>query len=71
MEEISKKIVVTIGRQFGSGGRVIGKKIAEQLGIAFYDKELIERAANESGIDKSFSKIWMRKDKPRLLFSCQ
>lgn len=54
MEEISKKIVVTIGRQFGSGGRVIGKKIAEQLGIAFYDKELIERAANESGIDKSF-----------------
>lgn len=42
--------IVTIGRQFGSGGRVIGKKLAEALGISYYDKELITLAAKESGL---------------------
>lgn len=41
--------VITIGRQFGSGGREIGQKIAEAYGIPFYDNELISRAAKESG----------------------
>lgn len=45
-----KKYVITIGRQFGSGGRSIGAKLAEKLGISFYDKELISLAAKESGI---------------------
>ena len=36
---MEKKIIITIGRQFGSGGRTIGKKLAEKLGIAYYDKE--------------------------------
>lgn len=45
-----EKIIITIGRQFGSGGREIGKKLAEHLGIAYYDKELIQLAAKESGI---------------------
>ena len=44
------KIVITIGRQFGSGGREIGKLIAEKLGINFYDKELISIAAKQSGL---------------------
>ncbi len=44
------KTIITIGRQFGSGGRYIGKKIAEELGIPFYDKELIEIAAKENGM---------------------
>lgn len=43
-------IIITIGRQFGSGGRVIGKKLAEELGISYYDKELITLAAKESGL---------------------
>ena len=47
-----EKTIITISRQFGSGGREIGKKLAEQLGIPFYDKELIEIAAKESGMDK-------------------
>lgn len=47
-----KKTIVTISREFGSGGRDVGKKLAEQLNIPFYDKELIEIAARESGIDK-------------------
>ena len=43
-------VVLTIGRTFGSGGRLIGKKVAEQCGMAYYDKELLELAAKESGM---------------------
>ncbi len=41
--------VITIGRQFGSGGREIGEKVAEHYGIKCYDKELLSKAAQESG----------------------
>ena len=41
--------VITIGRQYGSGGREIGKKLAEYFDIAYYDNELLSRAAKESG----------------------
>ena len=41
--------IITISRQYGSGGREIGQKIAEHYGIPFYDNELITRAAKESG----------------------
>ena len=43
------KTVITIGRQFGSGGREIGEKLAQAYNIKYYDKELIARAAKESG----------------------
>ena len=43
------KTIITIGRQFGSAGREIGEKLAEQLGVKCYDKELLSRAAKESG----------------------
>lgn len=42
--------VITIGRQFGSAGREIGYKVAKDLGIKLYDKEMLDRAAKESGI---------------------
>ena len=45
-----KKVVITIGRQYGSGGREIGQKLAGRLGIKCYDNELLDRAAKESGI---------------------
>ncbi len=48
---IMEKILVTIGRQYGSGGRMIGRQIAENLGISFYDRELIELASQKSGIE--------------------
>ncbi len=48
---MERQIVVTIGRSFGSNGRRIGDKLARELGIHFYDRNLIERAAKESGID--------------------
>ena len=43
------KTVITIGRQFGSAGREIGEKVAAHFGIKCYDKELLSRAAKESG----------------------
>lgn len=43
-------IAITIGRQFGSGGRDIGRLVADRLGISYYDKELIMKEAQESGI---------------------
>ena len=44
--------IITIGREYGSGGRQIGKEIANYFGIKYYDKELLEHAANDSGICK-------------------
>jgi cytidylate kinase len=46
--------VITISRQFGSGGRTIGKEVAERLGIPYYDKELVDRVAKESGFSHEF-----------------
>ena len=43
--------IVTISREFGSGGREIGIELAKRLGVDFYDKQLISLAAKESGID--------------------
>ena len=44
--------VITITRQYGSGGREIGRKLAEAYGIAFYDNEIISRAAKETGFSE-------------------
>ena len=45
-----KNIVITIARQYGSGGHEIGATIAHDLGIKLYDKEMLKRAAKESGL---------------------
>ncbi len=42
--------VITIGREYGSGGRTIGKLVAEKLGIPYYDRELVDKAAKQSGL---------------------
>ena len=47
---MDKRLVICIGRQFGSGGREIGQGLAEKLGIPLYDKEILKKAAAESGI---------------------
>lgn len=47
---MNKKFIVTIGRQFGSGGSEIGYRLAQELGIKYYDKDLVVQAAKESGI---------------------
>ena len=48
--------VITISRQFGSGGRTIGRQVAEKLGIPCYDQELIEQLAEKSGFTKEYIK---------------
>lgn len=45
-------LVITIGRQFGSGGRNVGEKVAEYFNIPFYDKELVEMAAQKSNLSQ-------------------
>jgi len=49
-----KKTIITISRQFGSGGRTVGRIVAEKLGIPFYDKELVEQVALDSGFAENF-----------------
>ena len=52
--EKKTNLIISIGRQFGAGGRAVGKLLAEKLGIAYYDKELIFEAAKEYGFAPEF-----------------
>ncbi len=55
MNEDSKTpVVITIGRQFGSGGRELGRRLATALGINYYDKELLQQAAERAGVASDF-----------------
>ena len=47
---MSSNIVITMARQYGSGGRTIGEELAKKLGISYYDKDIIRMASEESGI---------------------
>ena len=51
------KIIITIARQYGSGGREIGEKVAAKLGIKLYDKELIKEAASRGSLDEGVSEM--------------
>ncbi|MCD7807314.1 MAG: cytidylate kinase-like family protein [Lachnospiraceae bacterium] len=58
--------IVTIGRQFGSGGREIGEKLAQKMGVPYFDKELLARAAKESGFAEEM--IQMHDERPTSSF---
>lgn len=47
---MDKRVIICISREYGSGGRVVGEKVAERLGIQCYDKKLLEKTAQEHGI---------------------
>lgn len=47
------KFIITIARTYGSGGRTMGKMLAEELGIKYYDRELLRMASDESGINEA------------------
>lgn len=49
-----QNFIITIGRQFGSGGRELGRKLAERFGIEYYDKNLLMEAARSAGVDPDF-----------------
>ncbi len=65
---MSKKII-TISRQYGSGGRYVARMLAERLGYAFYDNELITLAAKESGFSESLFENIEKKSSYSLLYS--
>lgn len=54
MDNNNKRIIINIGRQIGSGGRVIAKMLADDMQCAYYDRELLVRAAKESGFSERF-----------------
>ena len=58
---IYMKFVITVGREYGSGGRFIAKLVAERLGIAFYDNELITEACKESGLSPAILETYDEK----------
>lgn len=53
-KKLPEKYVITVGRSFGSGGRALGRMIADRLGIAFYDKELLVEAAEKAGMSPEY-----------------
>ena len=60
---------LTIGRQFGSGGREVGKRVAQALGIPYYDKELLAVAAKESGLSHQFLESYDEKPTNSFFYS--
>lgn len=63
---MKKKIIITIGRQFGSGGLAVAKELGRKLGIPVYDNELITKAAQDSGFS---AELFVRNDEKKSLFS--
>ena len=51
---VGKKIIITIGREYGSGGHYVGKLLAKKLGVNFYDKNIISLVSKESGLSKNY-----------------
>ena len=63
------KKIITIGRQFGSGGREVRQKVAQALHIAYYDKELLAVAAKKSGLSSQFMNTYDEKPTRSFLYS--
>lgn len=66
MEE--KRMIITIGRQYGSGGGEVGKTLGQRLGINVYDKEILKMTSDESGIRESYFHLADEKAGNRLLY---
>lgn len=66
---MKNNLVITIGRQFGSGGRQIGRLLAEKLDIPYYDKEILAVAAKDSGLCEELFEQHDEKPTKSLLFS--
>lgn len=54
MEVHTMAKIVTVSREFGSGGREVGKRLADELGFEYYDREIIEQVAKESQLDEAY-----------------
>lgn len=63
---MEKKIIITIGRQFGAGGKLVADALGRKLGIPVYDSELITKASQDSGFS---AELFVRKDEKRSFFT--
>lgn len=63
---MEKKIIITVGRQFGSGGKAVALELGKKLGIPVFDNELLTKAAQDSGFSAEF---FARSDEKRRFFS--
>ena len=63
---MDKKIIIVIGRQFGSGGRAVARELGKRLGIDVYDHELLSKAAEDNGVSREHFK---KRDEKRKFFS--
>lgn len=66
---MSENIIVTIARQYGSGGHAVGKLVAEQFGMAYHDKSLIEKAAQKLGVSAEMLQSADERATPSFLYS--
>lgn len=66
---MDKKVIISIGRQFGSGGHEIGEKLAEKMGLKLYDKELLKLIAKDSGLCEKVLESYDEKPTNSLLYS--
>lgn len=66
---MNRKKIITISREFGSGGRLVGKRLAEKLNVPYYDKGLLDRIAEESGFSKEVMEDAEKKAKNSFLYS--
>ena len=67
MADKDKQLIITIGREYGSGGHAIGEMLAEKLGIGFYDAEIIQRLSEKKGIKKETLSKYDEKPSPVLM----
>ncbi|PNV59313.1 cytidylate kinase-like family protein [Clostridium sp. chh4-2] len=64
----NNNLVITIERQYGSGGRIVGKKLAEDLGIHFYDEEILKMTSEVSAIGEQYFRLADEKAGNKLLY---
>ena len=65
---MEKKVIITIGRQYGSGGAEVGKKLGKKFGLDVYDKEILRMTSNESGIRESYFHLADERAGKKLLY---
>lgn len=65
---IEKNLVITIGRQYGSGGRMVGKALAEELGIHYYDEEILTLTSEQSAVGEVYFRLADEKAGNNLLY---
>ena len=53
----NKNLIITIEREYGSGGRIVGRKLAEELGLHFYDDEILKMASEKSAVGEEFFRL--------------